>query len=178
MGSRVYLNPLSFWLCVLAVPVILLYPLAKRVFPVPQLVLSVAWGFAVLIPWAAVTDTLELPAWVLWLAVVLWTLGFDTVYAMPDREDDRRVGVNSAALFFGDFTPKFVGFCFLGTWLLLIWLGVSAISPVALLAWPRPRSHAVGATVLSAQPLPTRPPGYTGRFFGRTYSWGSFCWRG
>jgi 4-hydroxybenzoate polyprenyltransferase len=130
-GLSLYLNPLSFWLCVLAVPVILLYPLAKRVFPVPQLVLSIAWGFAVLIPWAAVTNTLELPAWVLWLAVVLWTLGFDTVYAMPDREDDRRVGVNSAALFFGDFTPKFVGFCFLGTWLLLIWLGV-----LLFLQWP------------------------------------------
>ena len=49
-----YLNPLSFWLCVAAVPVIICYPLAKRVFPVPQLVLSIAWGFAVLISWSAV----------------------------------------------------------------------------------------------------------------------------
>ena len=55
-GLSLYLNPLSFWLCVLAVPFILFYPLAKRVFPVPQLVLSLAWGFAVLIPWAAVTN--------------------------------------------------------------------------------------------------------------------------
>jgi 4-hydroxybenzoate polyprenyltransferase len=130
-GLSLYLNRLSFILCVLAVPVILLYPLAKRVFPVPQLVLSIAWGFAVLIPWAAVTHQLDLPAWILWLAVVLWTLGFDTVYAMPDRADDRRLGVNSAALFFGNFTPRFVGFCFLGTWLLLIWLGL-----LLLLAWP------------------------------------------
>ncbi|MGF1566922.1 MAG: 4-hydroxybenzoate solanesyltransferase [Nodosilinea sp.] len=130
-GLARYLTPLGFWLCVLAVPVIVLYPLAKRVFPVPQLVLSVAWGFAVLIPWAAVTGTLELPTWILWLAVVAWTLGFDTVYAMPDREDDRRLGVNSAALFFGDFTPQMVGFCWLATWLLLVWLGV-----LLLLAWP------------------------------------------
>lgn len=130
-GLSLYLNPLSFMLCVLAVPVILLYPLAKRVFPVPQLVLSMAWGFAVLIPWAAVTNQLDLPVWILWLAVVLWTLGFDTVYAMPDRDDDRRLGVNSAALFFNDFTPRFVGFCFLGTWLLFIWLGL-----LLLLAWP------------------------------------------
>ena len=130
-GLSLYLNQLSFILCVLAVPVILLYPLAKRVFQVPQLVLSIAWGFAVLIPWAAVTNQLDLPVWILWMAVVLWTLGFDTVYAMPDRDDDRRLGVNSAALFFGDFTPRFVGFCFLGTWLLLIWLGL-----LLLLAWP------------------------------------------
>lgn len=130
-GLSLYLNPLSFWLCVLAVPVILLYPAAKRVFPVPQLVLSVAWGFAVLIPWAAVTEELALPAWIVWLAVLLWTLGFDTVYAIPDREDDRRIGVNSAALFFGEATPQVVGFCFLGTWLLLIWLGL-----LLMLAWP------------------------------------------
>ena len=130
-GLSLYLNRLSFWISVLAVPFILLYPAAKRVFPVPQLVLSLAWGFAVLIPWAAVTGSLELPAWILWLAVVLWTLGFDTVYAIPDREDDRRIGVNSAALFFGDYTPQVVGFCFLGTWFLLVWLGV-----VLFLAWP------------------------------------------
>ncbi|XGB42096.1 MAG: 4-hydroxybenzoate solanesyltransferase [Nodosilinea sp. LVE1205-7] len=130
-GLALYLTPLSFWLSVLAVPVILLYPLAKRVFPVPQLVLSLAWGFAVLIPWTAVTGTLGLPAWVLWLAVLFWTLGFDTVYAMPDREDDRRLGINSAALFFGDYTPQTVGLCFLGAWLLLVWLGL-----LQMLAWP------------------------------------------
>ncbi|HSM80650.1 MAG TPA: 4-hydroxybenzoate solanesyltransferase [Nodosilinea sp.] len=130
-GLSRYLNALSFGLCVLAVPFILLYPLAKRVFPVPQLVLALAWGFAVLIPWAAVTGRLDLPAGILWLAVVLWTLGFDTVYAIPDRDDDRRLGVNSAALFFGDYTPQFIGFCFFGTWLLLIWLGL-----LLLLAFP------------------------------------------
>ncbi|MGB3309404.1 MAG: 4-hydroxybenzoate solanesyltransferase [Nodosilinea sp.] len=130
-GLSLYLNALSFWLCVLAVPFILLYPLAKRVFPVPQLVLSLAWGFAVLIPWAAVTNNLDLPVWILWLSVVLWTLGFDTVYAIPDRDDDRRLGINSAALFFGDYAPQFIGFCFFGSWLLLIWLGL-----LLLLAFP------------------------------------------
>lgn len=130
-GLTYYLTPLSYALCVLAVPWILLYPLAKRFFPVPQLVLSIAWGFAVLIPWATVTSNLPLPAWVLWLAVVLWTLGFDTVYAIPDREDDRRIGVNSAALFFGEATPQVVGFCFLGAWLCLGWLGL-----LMFLTWP------------------------------------------
>ena len=50
-----YLKPISFIFCVAAVPFIVFYPLAKRVFPVPQLVLSLAWGFAVLISWTAVT---------------------------------------------------------------------------------------------------------------------------
>ncbi|MBW4500629.1 MAG: 4-hydroxybenzoate solanesyltransferase [Scytonema hyalinum WJT4-NPBG1] len=119
-----YLNPLSFWLCVAAVPVILLYPGAKRVFPIPQLVLSIAWGFGVLISWSAVTHNLSLPTWLLWGATVLWTLGFDTVYAMSDKEDDRRIGVNSSALFFGDYAPVAIGIFFVGTVLLLSWLGV------------------------------------------------------
>lgn len=120
----VYLNPLSFWLCVAAVPVILLYPLAKRVFPVPQLVLSIAWGFAVLISWSAASANLEFAAWLLWGATVLWTLGFDTVYAMSDREDDQRLGINSSALFFGAYASIAVGIFFASTVFLLGWLGV------------------------------------------------------
>jgi 4-hydroxybenzoate polyprenyltransferase len=123
-GLSLYLNSLSFWLCVLAVPVIVLYPAAKRVFPVPQLVLAIAWGFAVLISWSAVTASLELATWYLWGATVLWTLGFDTVYAMADREDDRRLGVRSSALFFGSRAPHAVGLFFLGTVLLLAMVGV------------------------------------------------------
>jgi 4-hydroxybenzoate polyprenyltransferase len=61
-----YLNPFTFWLCVAAVPVIVFYPSAKRVFPVPQLVLAIAWGFAVLISWSAVTTNLEPATWLLW----------------------------------------------------------------------------------------------------------------
>ncbi len=123
-GLAFYLNPLSFWLCVAAVPVIIGYPLAKRFFPVPQLVLSIAWGFAVLISWSAATSRLEAVTWLLWGATVVWTLGFDTVYAMSDREDDQRMGVNSSALFFGDQAANAVGFCFLATVVLLAVLGI------------------------------------------------------
>ncbi|MBE9121898.1 4-hydroxybenzoate solanesyltransferase [Tychonema sp. LEGE 07199] len=120
-----YLNPLSFWLCVAAVPVIICYPLAKRVFPVPQLVLSIAWGFAVLISWSAAVNQLEIATWLLWGAVVLWTMGFDTVYAMSDREDDLRLGVNSSAIFFGDNAANAVGFFFVGTVGLLAAMGIN-----------------------------------------------------
>jgi len=120
-----YLNPLSFLLCVAAVPVIICYPLAKRFFPVPQLVLSIAWGFAVLISWSAAVGKLELATWLLWGAVVLWTLGFDTVYAMSDREDDLRLGVNSSAIFFGDSAANAVGFFFVATVGLLVAMGIN-----------------------------------------------------
>ncbi|MBD1935194.1 4-hydroxybenzoate solanesyltransferase [Trichocoleus sp. FACHB-69] len=138
-----YLNPLTFWLCVAAVPVIVCYPLAKRVFPVPQLVLSIAWGFGVLISWTALTAKLEEPTWILWGATVLWTLGFDTVYAMSDKEDDRRIGINSSALFFGKYAAEAVGVFFVGTAILLEWLGIEMqlhlsfwlALAVATLAW-------------------------------------------
>jgi 4-hydroxybenzoate polyprenyltransferase len=128
-----YLNPLSFWLCVAAVPVILLYPGAKRVFPIPQLVLSIAWGFGVLISWSAVTHDLSRPTWLLWGATILWTLGFDTVYAMSDKEDDRKIGVNSSALFFGDYAPIAIGIFFAGTVFLLSWLGL--VMQLHLIFW-------------------------------------------
>ncbi len=118
-----YLNPLSFWLCVAAVPFIVGYPLAKRVFPIPQLILSLCWGFAVLIGWSAVTETINFATWLLWGATVSWTLGFDTVYAMSDREDDLKVGINSSAIFFGKYAPEAVGGFFLITTGLMTYLG-------------------------------------------------------
>jgi 4-hydroxybenzoate polyprenyltransferase len=128
-----YLNQLSFWLCVAAVPVILLYPGAKRVFPVPQLVLSIAWGFGVLISWSAVTGSLDKATWLLWGATLCWTLGFDTVYAMSDREDDKRIGVKSSALFFGKYAPEAIAVFFAGTVLQLGWLG--ALMQLHLAFW-------------------------------------------
>ena len=128
-GLAQFLNPVTFGLCVAAVPVILLYPGAKRVFPVPQLVLALAWGFAVLISWTAVTgQDPDIPlwsgsTWLLWGATVLWTLGFDTVYALPDREDDARAGIQSSARFLGRLAPTAIGLFFLGTALLLALVG-------------------------------------------------------
>jgi len=118
-----YLNPLSFGLCFAAVPVIAIYPACKRFFPVPQLVLSIAWGFSVLIPWSAVTGGLDRYAWELWLAVITWTMGFDTIYAMSDREDDLKVGVNSSALFFGRYVTFAIAIFLSITLGSLLWLG-------------------------------------------------------
>ena len=118
-----YLNTLSFILCVIAVPFIVFYPLAKRVFPVPQLVLSLAWGFAVLISWTAVTANIEPATWLLWGATVAWTLGFDTGYALSDREDDLKVGINSSAIFFGQYTPEAIAVFYGITIGLMVYLG-------------------------------------------------------
>jgi 4-hydroxybenzoate polyprenyltransferase len=167
-----YLNPLTFWLCVAAVPVIILYPLTKRIFPVPQLVMAIAWGFAVLISWSAVscgstpaaTPCLGPGTWLLWGATVLWALGFDTIYAMADRDDDRRLGVNSSALFFGKHVVRAIGLFFAGTVTLLsaagvllqlgFWFWLSLVSATALWGFQYHR--------LTAQRL---PPATYGQLF-------------
>lgn len=162
----VYLNPLSFWLCVAAVPVIVAYPLAKRVFPVPQLVLSIAWGFAVLISWTAVTGTLENHTWVLWGATVCWTLGFDTVYAMADRDDDRKLGINSSALFFGQYAGEAVGVFFAAT--AGLWAYLATIMHLNFAFWV---TWAIALVAWMVQYIrlssPNIPPGTYGRVFSQ-----------
>jgi 4-hydroxybenzoate polyprenyltransferase len=143
-GLAAFLNWTTFVLCCLAVPVIGLYPAMKRVFVLPQLVLSIAWGFAVLISWSMVScvasptfapaTCLNSSTWLLWAATVLWTMGFDTVYAMSDREDDRRIGVKSSALFFGQYAPQAVGICYLGTALVLARLAIGL--SLGVIFWP------------------------------------------
>lgn len=135
-GLAFYLNRLSFFLCIAAVPVIICYPLAKRFFPIPQLVLAIAWGFAVLISWSAVTGNLTPATALLWGATVSWTLGFDTVYAMSDREDDRKIGVNSSALFFGDYAAfAVIVFFAIAAGLLANLAIVIQLHPVFWIAW-------------------------------------------
>ncbi|MBW4659964.1 MAG: 4-hydroxybenzoate solanesyltransferase [Drouetiella hepatica Uher 2000/2452] len=165
-GLAVYLNFFSFCLCVAAVPFIVLYPLAKRVFPIPQLVLSIAWGFAVLISWSAVTTNLEFPTWLLWGATVLWTLGFDTVYAMADLKDDERIGINSSARFFGRHAADAVGIFFLGTTLLLA--GVGEVMDLGISFWVSLGVASVGWGwhYLQLRPRSPKPQVY-GEIFGQ-----------
>ena len=125
-------------LAVAALPPVLLYPSAKRWFPFPQAVLALCWGFAVLIPWAAATGGLAggWPLLLVWLATLCWTFGFDTVYAMSDRDDDRRVGVLSSALSLGACAPLAIGACYaltLGG--LAIAAGIVGVNPAFWLLW-------------------------------------------
>jgi 4-hydroxybenzoate polyprenyltransferase len=126
---------LCLLLAIAALPPVLLYPSAKRWFPYPQAVLALCWGFAVLIPWAAATGSLSggWPLAATWLATLLWTFGFDTVYAMSDRDDDRRVGVRSSALSLGENAPQAVALCYATSLLLLAW--AAAIQGAGLLFW-------------------------------------------
>jgi 4-hydroxybenzoate polyprenyltransferase len=77
------------------------YPFLKRFFALPQAYLGLAFSWSVPMAFAAQTGSLPLLAWVLFLAGVLWTTAYDTIYAMVDREDDLVIGVRSSAILFG-----------------------------------------------------------------------------
>ncbi|HBA65084.1 MAG TPA: 4-hydroxybenzoate octaprenyltransferase [Methylococcaceae bacterium] len=78
------------------------YPFMKRYTHLPQAFLGMAFGWAVPMAYAAETESLPLVSWLLYLAVILWALVYDTMYAMVDKDDDLKIGVKSTAILFGD----------------------------------------------------------------------------
>ncbi|MGC1955739.1 MAG: 4-hydroxybenzoate octaprenyltransferase [Gammaproteobacteria bacterium] len=101
LGLVLLLNSLTIALSLNAVTLATTYPFVKRYTHLPQLYLGVAFGWAVPMAFAAQTGEVPAVAWLLLLAVVLWALAYDTMYAMVDREDDVRIGVKSTAVLFG-----------------------------------------------------------------------------
>src|SRR5204862_522620 len=86
------------------------YPLLKRFFPMPQLYLGISFGgWSVPMAFAAQTGELPRVAWVLYIAAVIWTAMYDTLYAMVDREDDLKIGVKSSAVLFADMDKLLIG---------------------------------------------------------------------
>ena len=97
----VQLNALTMLLSPAAVLLAALYPFAKRVVHVPQAVLGIAFGWGTIMAWTASRGTIENPAWLTFAATICWAIAYDTIYALQDVDDDRRVGVKSSALYFG-----------------------------------------------------------------------------
>lgn len=89
------------------VPVVV-YPFIKRFSNHPQLVLGLAFAWGGLMGWVAETEQLEWPAYLIYAAAIAWTVGYDTIYALQDIEDDPAVGIGSTALQYGDRVPAFV----------------------------------------------------------------------
>ena len=127
---------LCLQLATFSLPFILLYPSAKRWFKFPQLILSICWGFSVLIPWAASESSLAGGVTLLccWLATIFWTFGFDTVYAMADEIDDKLIGLKSSAISLGKKSIRTVSFCYFITCLLLALAALRA--NLGLTYWP------------------------------------------
>ncbi|MEA2740198.1 MAG: 4-hydroxybenzoate polyprenyltransferase [Acetobacteraceae bacterium] len=118
------LNRLSWGLGVGSLLLVGLYPLAKRVTWWPQLVMGFTFGFGAPLGYAAASGRIDAACAALYGAAILWDLGFDTIYAHQDREDDALVGVRSTARLFGEHTRPFLAGCY-----------AAAVMAMALAGW-------------------------------------------
>ncbi len=113
------------------------YPFAKRYTHWAQLMLGLTFMWGALVGWAAVMGSLSLAPVMLYVGAILWTIGYDTIYAHQDKEDDAIVGLKSTALLFGARTREAVGVFYAGAivfWLTAVWLaGASWLVPFALM---------------------------------------------
>ncbi|KAF0857183.1 4-hydroxybenzoate octaprenyltransferase [Pantoea dispersa] len=85
------------------------YPFMKRYTHLPQVVLGAAFGWAIPMGWAAVSESLPFVCWLVFLANICWTVAYDTQYAMVDRDDDLKIGVKSTAILFGRYDKLIIG---------------------------------------------------------------------
>jgi 4-hydroxybenzoate polyprenyltransferase len=117
------LNTLTIVLSPIAIVLAALYPLAKRVMPLPQAMLGIAFGWGTIMAWSASRGTIEATAWLTFAATICWAIAYDSIYALQDMEDDRRIGVKSSALYFGPHVWLAVG---MAAALMLLLLGIGA----------------------------------------------------
>jgi 4-hydroxybenzoate polyprenyltransferase len=119
--------------------IVALYPLAKRVTNFPQAVLGLAFSWGALMGWAAVFGRLDPPALLLYAGSICWVIGYDTIYAHQDREDDALFGVGSTALFFGRSTkPALAAFYAAAAALIALagyFAGAGAVFGIGLIAF-------------------------------------------
>ena len=104
-----FTNSLTVLLSIAAVALATCYPFMKRYTHMPQLVLGLAFSMAIPMAFAAQTGELPRHLWLLYIGTVLWTLVYDTFYAMVDRDDDLKIGVKSTAILFGEDDKAITG---------------------------------------------------------------------
>jgi len=123
-----------------------IYPLMKRVTYWPQLFLGLTFNWGALVGWTAVTGGLDTPPLLLYAAGVFWTLGYDTIYAHQDKEDDILIGVKSSALRLGANTRPWLWIFYTATIALM-----AAAFRQAALGWPSYVLLALAAALLGYQ---------------------------
>ena len=121
----VQFNGFTILVGVASLAIVAVYPLAKRVTWWPQIVLGLAFSWGALMGWAAVFARIDAPALLLYAGSIAWVIGYDTIYAHQDREDDALIGVKSTARLFGTRT-RLALICFYALAVLLIGLSGAA----------------------------------------------------
>lgn len=119
------LNALTIELAFVGAGLAALYPFTKRATHWPQMFLGLAFGWAVVMAFAAVDNSVPLGGWLMFVAAVVWALIYDTMYAMVDRDDDLKIGVKSTAILWGRYDRLLIGLCQCVFFALLVACGMS-----------------------------------------------------
>jgi len=127
-------NSFTIMLGFASLGIVMLYPFAKRFVWMPQIVLGLCFAWGALIGWAAIFGSLAWPAILLYAAAICWTIGYDTIYAIQDIEDDEIVGIKSAARYFAEHVRAAVAAFYLAaSGLVFAALTVAGVGVVAYL---------------------------------------------
>jgi len=138
----------TIYLSVVAVCLAMLYPFMKRFTHLPQVILGAAFSWGMIMAFAEAKGEIPLVAWLLFSANLLWTVAYDTMYAMVDRDDDMKIGVKSTAILFGENDKKIIGFLQLATLALLFTVG-----ELLAFGWPYQLSLVVVGGLFSYQQM-------------------------
>ncbi|MDI9336614.1 MAG: UbiA family prenyltransferase, partial [Gammaproteobacteria bacterium] len=124
--------PATIFMAVLAVPILIVYPFAKRWMHCPQAILGLAFSFGILmayssilgehVSWWKIFMSLPPTAWLLFMANFAWILAYDTIYALVDIEDDKKIGIRTSAIFFGRMVRSVIGVFYLIYLILSAWI--------------------------------------------------------
>ncbi len=117
------LNTMTILLSVAALLLAWVYPFMKRYTHLPQVVLGAAFGWSIPMAFAAVSESVPLSCWVMFLANILWAVAYDTQYAMVDRDDDLKIGIKSTAILFGRHDKFIIGILQVAVLALMVAIG-------------------------------------------------------
>lgn len=120
-----FLNTLTILLAIVAVGLASLYPFVKRYSHWPQAALGMAFGWGAVMAWTAVNNSFHIAAVLIFFANIFWSMAYDTIYALMDIDDDRRIGVKSLAIFFGSRVHAALRLFYLASCVLLAIAGIA-----------------------------------------------------
>jgi 4-hydroxybenzoate polyprenyltransferase len=147
-GLATALHLYTIKLSVVALLLAISYPFMKRYTQLPQVVLGAAFSWGMIMAFAEAYGRVPLIAWLLFSANVLWTVAYDTMYAMVDRDDDLRIGIKSTAILFGKHDKRIIGL------LQLMVLGLLfTVGEIAAFGWPYQLSLVSAAGLFSYQQM-------------------------
>jgi 4-hydroxybenzoate polyprenyltransferase len=148
LGLVLTLSWPTIYLSVVALFLAALYPFMKRYTQLPQVFLGAAFSWGMIMAFAEAQGEIPVVAWLLFLANLCWTVAYDTMYAMVDREDDLKIGVKSTAILFADNDKRIIGFLQLLT-LGLLW----TVGDILAFGWPYQLTLVVAGALFSYQQL-------------------------